>query len=466
MIESTCIMMMKQDFPLGGSGMWKQIERSTPPRPLKRQVDRVPAPPKGPAISSKPKSKRAGGVFRRMPLKLAAGLTVAVFAVGLVAGIGIGIVVVDPDRPATDVAIPETNDWQEEEGAQDGEYSIPVSVYRSERALRDFVYEEAPPPDLPEEILGAVPEFGLTHDTDGLTDIKPVERTVESPLAYAEPQGPIPLIGALNPQSDQTIARLPEQPRRSIIEPLERNSAMPLWRKNAVPTTIDFTKPMIAIVIDDVGINQPRSKRAIALTGRLTIAFIPYGYNLPTLVGMARENGHEVLVHLPTEPLSPDVDPGPNALLTSLSLAEIKRRIDWNLSQFDGYVGLNNHMGSRFTAWTPGMELLIRETKARGLLFLDSITSQDSVGFRLARTMGMPNAVRDVFLDHDQRPEAIARQLRRTEGIAQSRGFAIAIGHPHDETLDELDSWLETVESRGFQLVPISAIVRRNYPQG
>lgn len=455
--------------------MWKQIERSTPPRPLKRQVDRPPAPPKGPAISSKPKSKRVGGVLQRVPLKLAAGLTAVVFTVGLAAGIGIGVVVVEPERPATDVAMPETNDWQEEDRAQDGEYSIPVSVYRSERALREFVYEEAPPPDLPDEVLGAIPEIGLPDRTGASVRTEPVESTADKQLVYAEPQGPIPLIGVIDPlpkqhnattQPEQKLASLPRQPDGPVTEPLGRNPAMPLWRKNAVPTTIDFTKPMIAIVIDDVGINQPRSKRAIALAGRLTIAFIPYGYNLPSLVGTARENGHEVLVHLPTEPLSPDVDPGPNALLTSLSLAEIKRRIDWNLSQFDGYVGLNNHMGSRFTAWTPGMELLIRETKARGLLFLDSITSRESVGFRLARTMGMPNAVRDVFLDHDQRPEAIARQLRKTEGIAQSRGFAIAIGHPHDETLDELDTWLETVESRGFQLVPISAIVRRNYPQG
>ena len=452
--------------------MWKQIERSTPPRPLKRQVDRAPAPPKGPKITSSPKSKRDAGVFQRIPLKTVAGLTSGVFAIGIAIGLGIGIVLMEPERPETDVAMPEKQDWQPEPVEQDGDYTIPVSVYRSEHALRDFVYEEAPPPDVPEQIMGAIPETDLPPEPEpeAIAEYGDTE-----PLLYQEPQGPIPLIGSdiAEPQPadeaqplEETVASLPEPLDQSITEPLDRAPAVPLWRQNAVPVSVDFTKPMIAIVIDDVGINQPRSQRAIALPGRLTVAFIPYGYNLPSLVATAKANGHEVLVHLPTEPMSPDVDPGPNALLTSLSLAEIKRRIDWNLSQFDGYVGLNNHMGSKFTAWTPGMELLIRETKARGLLFLDSITSQDTVGYKLARAVGMPNAVRDVFLDHDQRPEAIARQLRRTEGVAKARGFAIAIGHPHDETLDELDIWLDSVESRGFQLVPISAIVRRNYPQG
>jgi len=477
MLESHCIIAVYAVHLFNGADMWKQIERSTPPRPLKRKIDRPPAPPKGPKITSARKEKRKHGIFQRVPMKLVAGLTAGVFGIGLAVGIGIGIVVVEPERPATDVALPEKNDWEADQITDEGEYSIPVSVYRSERALRNFVYEESPPPDLPEQIMGAVPDVGLVEEPDNgvVGDVDVVVETEKEPLLYAEPQDPIPLFGAIDPgpeqvgetkEPEQTVASLPEPPSQPLTETLDRIPAVPLWRQNAVPVSIDFTRPMIAIVIDDVGINQPRSQRAIALPGRLTIAFIPYGYNLPSLVGTARENGHEVLVHLPTEPMSPDVDPGPNALLTSLSLAEIKRRIDWNLSQFDGYVGLNNHMGSKFTAWTPGMELLIRETKARGMLFLDSITTQDSVGFRLARAVGVPNAIRDVFLDHDQRPEAIARQLRRTEGVAQSRGYAIAIGHPHDETLDELDIWLETVESRGFQLVPISAIVRRNYPQG
>ncbi len=469
--------------------MWKQIERSTPPRPLKRKVDREPPPPKGPTISAARTGKRKFLGIRRSSLALVTGLTLGVFAVGLVAGIGIGAVFVEQDRPAADVAMPETETWQEETPPDDGEYSLPVTVYRSEHALKDFVYEEAPPDDLPEEVFQDIPEIGLTDeapdDTITAIDIAEIanddeamnetagEEDVDS-SAPIDAQGPIPLIGPVTGKtaSDSATVRTEEQiaslpPAASAIpEHLDRSAAIPLWRQNSVPVTIDFTRPMIAIVIDDVGINQPRSERAIALPARLTLAFIPYGYNLTSLVGTARANGHEVLVHLPTEPMSPDVDPGPHALLTSLSLAEIKRRIDWNLSQFDGYVGLNNHMGSRFTAWTPGMEVLIREVKARGLLFLDSITTRDSVGFKLARTVGLPNAVRDIFLDHDQRREAIARQLRRTEGVASERGFAIAIGHPHDETLDELDIWLKTVESRGYQLVPISAIVRRNYPQG
>src|SRR3546814_18089357 len=94
-----------------------------------------------------------------------------------------------------------------------------------------------------------------------------------------------------------------------------------------------------------MGIDQKRSRQAIALPAPLTLAFIPYGYHLPELTEAAHAAGHELLVHLPMEPMDADADPGPNALLTSLSHDEIMRRLRWGLSRFAGYVGLNNHMG-------------------------------------------------------------------------------------------------------------------------
>src|ERR1700731_4421743 len=102
------------------------------------------------------------------------------------------------------------------------------------------------------------------------------------------------------------------------------------------------------------------------------------------------------------------------------------------------------------------------ELRARGLAFLDSRTSAASTGVRLAVAYGVPHAARDVFLDDDQIPAAIAKELARTEQVARQHGSAIAIGHPHDATLAALKSWLPQVEGKGLALVPVTAIVRRH----
>ena len=124
-------------------------------------------------------------------------------------------------------------------------------------------------------------------------------------------------------------------------------------------------------------------------------------------------------------------------------------------------VGVNNHMGSRFTASPEGMSLVMDELKARGLLFLDSLTAGNSVAGEMAALRGVPYAVRDVFLDNQpDDPAAIHRQLFLLEQTARERGYAIGIGHPHDGTVDALARWIPEMRARGFALVPISAIVR------
>lgn len=160
---------------------------------------------------------------------------------------------------------------------------------------------------------------------------------------------------------------------------------------------------------------------------------------------------------------SSTVDPGPNALLTSLDGDEIMRRFRWALSRFDGYVGVNNHMGSKFMARADLVEPLLAEMNARGLMFLDSRTDRTTVGADLARGMELPHASRQVFLDNDLDAEKIAAQLAELERVARRRGHAVAIGHPHDVTVEVLAKWIPEARARGFDLVPVSAIVKLEY---
>ncbi|HET8726078.1 MAG TPA: divergent polysaccharide deacetylase family protein [Alphaproteobacteria bacterium] len=234
----------------------------------------------------------------------------------------------------------------------------------------------------------------------------------------------------------------------------------PAWKRHAVPADPSPGRPVIAIVIDDLGVNRKGAKDMIALPGPLTLAFMTYADDLDEQTAAARAAGHELMVHFPMEPSVAAADPGPNALLVSLEPAEIARRLDWGLARFDGYVGINNHMGSAFTEDAEAMEIVLEELDRRGLMFLDSRTTPRTAAPGIARALDLPFVQRDVFLDNEQSEAAIAAQLSILERKARDKGWAVGIGHPHPSTVAALKSWLPGLEERGFTLVPISAVVK------
>ncbi len=262
-----------------------------------------------------------------------------------------------------------------------------------------------------------------------------------------------------------TVAMLPPPapPSQPPVQAPSGNAA--LWRKNALPAEVPQGKPMIAIVIDDMGVDRKRSNRMAALHGPLTLSWLPYARDLQVQARAARANGHELMLHMPMEP-SVKADPGPNALLVSLDRGEIVKRVRGALDSFDGYVGVNNHMGSRFTADRAALAPVLAELHRRGLLWLDSRTTPNSAGIGLARELKMPWIGRDIFLDNQDTVAAVKAQLAKTEQVARRQGYAVAIGHPHDATIDALASWMPDVQKRGFVLVPVSTLVRMRHTGG
>jgi polysaccharide deacetylase 2 family uncharacterized protein YibQ len=238
----------------------------------------------------------------------------------------------------------------------------------------------------------------------------------------------------------------------------------PPWIVNAVAAPPTLGRPMIALVIDDMGLDRRRSARAIGLPGPVTLSFLPYAEDLPAQTALARSRGHELLVHVPMEPLGSANDPGPDALTIGLAGDEITARLRRDLARFDGFVGINNHMGSKFTGNGPGMAAVMGELRARGLLWFDSRTTAGSVGVALAREYDVPHVERDIFLDNNPALPAVQRQLAELEAVARRHGAAVAIGHPKDNTLEALAAWLPSVAERGFVLVPLTHIVRGQQP--
>lgn len=223
--------------------------------------------------------------------------------------------------------------------------------------------------------------------------------------------------------------------------------------------------PEIAIVIDDVGLDIKDSKRAINLPSYVTLSFMPYATRLREQTQEARDNGHELMLHMPMEPIGHD-DPGPGALLVDLPMEELHQRFQEALASFTGFDGVNNHMGSKFTAYPEGMEMVVGELQQRHLFFLDSRTSSKTVGESVARQHGLPTIARDVFLDDTMNADAIRAQLLQTEHVAKRKGYAVAIGHPHAITMEVLEKWLPEAEAQGFKLVPVHNLVSVSSPVG
>ena len=214
----------------------------------------------------------------------------------------------------------------------------------------------------------------------------------------------------------------------------------------------------IALIIDDLGWDLLTTVEIADLPGPLTLAFLPYPEGLPEQVQVARRAGHEVIVHMPMEPISPVEDAGRMALRVLLGAAEIGRRLAWAIGRVPGAIGMNNHMGSRFTKNCAGMAVVFEAIARRGLVYIDSRTTGASVGRPLAGSIGVAFAQRDVFLDHDRDYPAIEAALVELERVAFMRGWAIGIGHPDPNTIAALQKWLPDVVERGFRIVRASGL--------
>lgn len=227
--------------------------------------------------------------------------------------------------------------------------------------------------------------------------------------------------------------------------------------RGAIAPIADDT-PAIAIVIDDLGINAARTAQAIGLPANVTLSFLPYPPRSAELSRRAHLAGHEVIVHLPMQPTG-DENPGERALKTGLPSDELQQRLGWALSRVSDYDGVNNHMGSRFTTSRADLLPVMRALKARGLFFLDSRTTPKTQVEKVAQEVGMLSGRRDVFIDDEQSPSAIARQLQLMEDMARKNGNVIAIGHPYPETLKALMAWSKTIKERGFRLAPLREVL-------
>jgi polysaccharide deacetylase 2 family uncharacterized protein YibQ len=219
--------------------------------------------------------------------------------------------------------------------------------------------------------------------------------------------------------------------------------------------------PRVAILIDDMGYDLSLDDAFMRLEAPLSFAFLPSAPYTDCLATKASKMGRDVLVHLPLEPASGDVDPGPGVLCLTMDFEHMLQILRKDLDSVPGATGVNNHMGSKFTGDRKAMELLLGEIKRRGMFFVDSRTSQKSLGYDTARSMGIPAMERTVFLDHSLEPSAISAQIHRLVEISRVKGHALAIGHPQAHTLEVLYEELPRIQKE-IKVVPVRDLLVTN----
>lgn len=202
-------------------------------------------------------------------------------------------------------------------------------------------------------------------------------------------------------------------------------------------------KACLTIVIDDMGGNLKALHELLALNIPVTVSIWPLSAHAAATARAAHAAGREVLIHQPMEPVqAPFVDTGPGGVTLAMPEENIRRTLLDNIKRVPHASGLNNHMGSRFTQDQRGTALVCDILAPEGLFALDSVTHKQSVLYDAARQRGLSAYRRAVFLDDGPRTvDSVLRELRAAEAIALKTGQAVAIGHPHPETLTALKRW-------------------------
>ena len=253
-----------------------------------------------------------------------------------------------------------------------------------------------------------------------------------------------------------TKLRVKKTPRFEIYPKDEIPLHKPIPKaKPAVPTKL----PRVAIIIDDIGYDKIIAQEFLDLDAVLTFSILPYSTYDKKIARLAHSRGFDVMLHLPMEPNEyPLINPGPGVLLTSMSPDQLINQLSEDLDAVPFIKGVNNHMGSKMTANAPQLNQIFSILKKRGLYFIDSRTTVNTVCGPSANLLQVPFAQKDVFIDHIPKPDFVRKTIRQLIKIAEHHGEAVGIAHPHAVTYEVLREMLPELKEKTI-LVRASDIV-------
>lgn len=228
----------------------------------------------------------------------------------------------------------------------------------------------------------------------------------------------------------------------------------------------DPSLPAISIIIDDIGYRHVDDANALALPGPIAYAIMPHSPHAKKMSQLAAGAGKDIILHMPMEALERDKNRylGPGALRQDMDETRFIATLVHNLRSVPNIIGVNNHMGSLLSADHVRMGWLMSYLRTRRMFYVDSVTTSESVAAQTAGSLDVPYLRRDVFLDNTLDRVAINARFDELIGVARRKGIAIAIGHPHPETVAVLSARLADLEREGIRLISLKEMVSRRHP--
>jgi polysaccharide deacetylase 2 family uncharacterized protein YibQ len=217
----------------------------------------------------------------------------------------------------------------------------------------------------------------------------------------------------------------------------------------------------VAIVIDDLGENYRSFKELSSINVPFTYSILPFQTHSIRIAHEVNKRNGEVILHLPLEPWnSSEHAMNDGTLLISMSQDQLQAQLERNINALPHLAGVSNHMGSKFTENPEKMETVLKAIKEKGLYFLDSRTSDKTVGYALAKEMHIKTAKRNLFIDNDHNQMSAEKQLQKIPRLAKKNGgHVIAIGHPYPSTITALKKYVPLLQEQGITVVPLSQLV-------
>lgn len=221
-------------------------------------------------------------------------------------------------------------------------------------------------------------------------------------------------------------------------------------------------RPMIALVVTGLGLSDKATQNIFhALPSVVSLSFSPYARKAESLGQLARASGHEIWLDFPLERESfGETDPGPRAILRNASLEQNSAHTLWLLSQLQGYCGVilpENHV---FRSDVTDINGVIDELIARGLGIVEMNELGSPEISARAYQEGSPYEISDFVLDYELSSRDISDNFKALELRALKNGKAIGFISPHPLSLQVAKRWIDTLEGKGVQLAPLSAVVK------
>lgn len=215
----------------------------------------------------------------------------------------------------------------------------------------------------------------------------------------------------------------------------------------------------LAVIIDDCGYDISTVKGLLDTNLPFSYAILPYKAYSGQALELIKSKGRVAMLHLPMEPLNSKSSEGANAILVNLTEAKKVELARKAMNSLPGIKGVNNHQGSKATSDPATMKTVLREIKSKGLFFVDSRTTANSVARDTAKNMGVRTARNDIFLDNSTDIEDIREQIYKAMSMAEKSGGAIAICHARPGTVKCWTTYLKEFKAAGIQFVPITDLL-------